>query len=180
MKQYTGRPEKYEELSHTPRDTDSIAAVPGFYPASQFVFRTGFDASTGQTVEERYEEAVYCRTCHELLWSDSPRPKPIGFPQQLVHKDGSSVMMLCHACGYRAAPTPPSRLCPQCGVDRPWGDDHSAQPEPPFTTMALKFPTRVADQLEKLRAEFGDDLITEVLTTVLNTITTVKTRLQAK
>jgi rubrerythrin len=140
MKQYTERPEKYEELAHTPRDTDSIAAVPGFYPASQFVFRTRFDASTGQTVEERYEEPVYCRTCHELLWSDSRRPKPIGSPQQLVHKDGSSVMMLCHACGYRAAPTPPPRLCPQCGVDRAWGNDHSAQPEPPFHNDGSQIP----------------------------------------
>jgi hypothetical protein len=130
MKQYTGRPEKYEELAHTPRDTGSIAAVPGFYLASQFVVRTRFDASTGQTVEERCEEPVYCGTCHELLWSDSPRPKSVGSPQQLVHKDGNFVMMLCHACGYRAAPTSSPRLCPQCGVDGPWGDDHFAQPDP--------------------------------------------------
>jgi hypothetical protein len=30
MKQYTGRPEKYEELAHTPRDAGRIAPVPGF------------------------------------------------------------------------------------------------------------------------------------------------------
>jgi hypothetical protein len=88
-------------------------------------------------------------------------------------------MMLCHACGYRAAPGDrPPILCPQCGDDPGWGDDHHAVPEPPFTEMTLKFPTPVADQLEKLRARFGDDFITEVLTTVLNTITTVRTRLQ--
>lgn len=109
MKQYTGRPEKYEQLAHTPRDTNKIAETPGLTLASQYVFRTRFDAATGQTVEERYEEPVYCRTCHEMLWTDSPDAHPwsTGNPKHFLHKDGGFVMMLCHDCGYRAASPPP-------------------------------------------------------------------------
>ena len=62
---------------------------------------------------------MICSTCKQTLIHDRAR----GW----LHPEGGMFMVICPACGWKAAPYPSPVICPNCGSKK-LRDDHGAFP----------------------------------------------------